>query len=125
MTKLNGFMGKAMANEELHQRGYLFEGKVRGMRFGEFEELNIGATTVRELSLVGVDVIVPSTVDFPFVFYKAPKKAEAAKPDRVFLRRQVNKLFPVATAEHKAPAKLRTERELITAAEQGLMPPQP
>jgi type I restriction enzyme M protein len=38
-----------MANEELVQRGYLATGKLKGDPFGDFEELNIGATTIKEL----------------------------------------------------------------------------
>jgi len=38
-----------VANEELHQRGYLSTGKLKGTKFGIFEELNIGGTTVQEL----------------------------------------------------------------------------
>jgi hypothetical protein len=34
-----------MANEELHQRGYLASGKLKGSKFGLFEEFNIGGTT--------------------------------------------------------------------------------
>ncbi len=109
-----------MSNEELNQRGYLASGKLKGSKFGDFEELNIGATSVRELKAVGVDVIVPFSIDFPFSLYKALKNPGAAKPDRVFLSRQDGKLKPVATAEHKAPTKLLSSFELQKAAEQGL-----
>jgi hypothetical protein len=109
-----------MANEELHQRKYLSGGKIKGDKFGDFEELNIGATHVRELKAVGVETTIPTAIDFPFKLYKAPKRPEAAKPDRVFLQRVHGKLVPVATAEHKAPGKLRNEPEYTKAAEQGL-----
>jgi hypothetical protein len=65
-------------------------------------------------------LIIPSLIKFPFKAYKALKTAGSAKPDRVFLRRQDGKLTPVATAEHKAPTKLRSKDELQKAAEQGL-----
>jgi type I restriction enzyme M protein len=87
-----------MANEELNQRGYLATGKLTGDKFGEFERLNIGATSVRELKTVGVELIIPQKIDFPFKHYKAPKKPEAAKPDRVFFRRTAGKLIAVAVA---------------------------
>ena len=109
-----------MANEELNQRGYLSSGKLAGEKFGEFEHLNIGGTSVRELKTVGVDILIPQKIDFNFKHYKAPKKPEAAKPDRVFFRRTAGKLIAVAVAEHKAPKKLRTAKELHRAAEQGL-----
>jgi type I restriction enzyme M protein len=109
-----------MSNEELNQRGYLATGKLIGNNFGDFEELNIGATSVQELRAAGVDIIIPAAVDYPFSLYKAVKNPGLAKPDRVFLRRQDGKLKAVATAEHKAPTKLRSAPELLKAAEQGL-----
>jgi type I restriction-modification system DNA methylase subunit len=109
-----------MGNEELHQRKYLASGKLKGGKFGDFEELNIGGTHVEELRAVGVDVIIPPSISFPFKHYKAPKKPASAKPDRVFLLRQGGKLTPVATAEHKGPSKLRTQKEITKAGEQGL-----
>jgi type I restriction enzyme M protein len=109
-----------MANEELNQRGYLASGKLIGEKFGEFEHLNIGSTSIRELKAVGVDIIIPQEIDFPFKLYKAPKKPESAKPDRVFFRRQGGKLHAVAVAENKAPTNLRSAVELQRAGEQGL-----
>lgn len=109
-----------MANEELHQRKYLEDGKLKGTKFGTFEELNIGGTSVIELRAVGVEVTIPGAIDFPFECYKPLKKPGAAKPDRVFLRRAQGKLTPVGVAEHKAPTKLRTATQLKKAAEQGL-----
>lgn len=109
-----------MANEELHQRGYLPSGKLVGSPFGAFEELNIGATSVTELAAVGVDVVIPRAVDFPFKHYKPPQRPGAAKPDRVFFQRRDGAMIPVATAEHKAPGKLLTSKEHARAAEQVL-----
>lgn len=109
-----------MSNEELNQRGYLATGKLKGSKFGEFEDLNIGATSVRELKATGVDVIIPTTIDYPFSAYKALKNPGSAKPDRVFLRRQGATLKPVATGEDKAPTKMRTPAEVLKASEQGL-----
>lgn len=114
------YSAQEMANEELNQRNYLPSGKLKGSTFGAFEELNVGATSIKELKAVGVQVIVPSTVNYPFTAYRPPKRPEAAKPDRVFLRREGGKIVPVATAEHKAPAKLRSSQEFLQAAEQGL-----
>ncbi|MCB2108329.1 MAG: N-6 DNA methylase, partial [Rhodobacteraceae bacterium] len=109
-----------MSNEELNQRGYLTNGRIKGTKFGEFEELNIGSTSINELKSVGLDIVVPTAIKFPFANYKPPKKTASVKPDRVFLQRKDGKVNAVATAEHKAPAKLRTPKELLKAAEQGL-----
>jgi hypothetical protein len=57
-----------MANEELMQRGYLPAGKLRGNAFGDFEDLNIGSTSIKELKAVGVEVAMPSAIKFPFLF---------------------------------------------------------
>lgn len=108
-----------VANEELVQRKYLTSGRLKGDVFGDFEELNIGATTVAELVNVGVTATVPATIDFPFKAYKAPKKPSAAKPDRVFLHRSGSSTVPVAVAEHKAPKK-RSATQMLAASEQSL-----
>ncbi|OJF93654.1 N-6 DNA methylase [Pararhizobium antarcticum] len=109
-----------MANEELIQRGYLASGSLKGDTFGDFELLNIGATSVKELVSVGVRATPPASVDFPFAHYKAPKKPIAAKPDRVFLRRVLDHLVPVGTGESKAPGKHKTEKDKLISAEQAL-----
>lgn len=109
-----------MSNEELNQRGYLAAGKIKGDKFGDFEQLNIGATNVRELKAVGIEVTIPVSINFPFTAYKPLKAPGNAKPDRVYLRRQGSKLKPVATCEDKAPTKLRTDAEILKASEQGL-----
>lgn len=109
-----------MANEELTQRGYLASGYLRGDTFGEFELLNIGATTIKELTSAGVKIVPPSTVDFPFVAYNPPTKPVRAKPDRVILRRIGADFVPVANAENKAPGKNKTEKEKARSAEQAL-----
>lgn len=109
-----------MANEELVQRKYLVTGELKGDRFGAFEELNIGATSVAELGAAGVAFTAPTNVDYPFKLYKTPKSGNAAKPDRVFLRRSAAGLVPVAVGEHKAKAKLADEKAQLRAAEQVL-----
>lgn len=109
-----------MANEELHQRGYLTSGELKGAKFGIFEELNIGGTTVQELKANNIDIVIPDTIAFPFVRYKAPKKPANCRPDRVFLKRTVESLYPVAVTEHKAPKKLRSAKAQIAAEEQAL-----
>jgi hypothetical protein len=108
-----------MANEELVQKGYLATGKLKGDPFGDFEELNVGATTIKELIASGVAAVVPDTVSYNFESYKPPKNPLAAKPDRVFLRREGSNLIPVAVGENKAPAKLLNDKALLKAAEQA------
>lgn len=108
-----------MANEELVQRGYLASGRLKGDPFGDFEELNIGATTIKELIASGVKAVVPDTVSYNFESYKPPKNPLTAKPDRVFLRRDGNDLIPVAVGENKAPAKLLNDKAMLKAAEQA------
>ncbi len=107
-----------MANEELHQRGYLQTGKLKGSKFGLFEEFNIGATSVRELKASGVAMVIPKTITFPFTTYKAPKSPALCRPDRLFCERDGSTLNPVAVAEHKAPTKLRLGKDQRYAEEQ-------
>lgn len=109
-----------MANEELTQRKYLDSGALKGDPFGDFEELNIGATSVAELVRAGVHATPPASISYPFKHYKAPKKPASVKPDRVFLQRQGNKLRAVAVSEQKASGKLRDQKDIIRASEQGL-----
>jgi type I restriction-modification system DNA methylase subunit len=108
-----------MANEELLQRNYLPRGKLKGGKFGGFEELNIGATSITELRTSGLSFSLASSIPFPFKEYKAPRSTGAAKPDRVLFDRRSGECKPVAVAEHKGPAKLRSEKELLKASEQG------
>jgi len=46
-----------VANEELTMRGYLASGELKGEKFGQFEQLIIGQTTVDALVLSGVQTI--------------------------------------------------------------------
>lgn len=109
-----------MANEELHQRGLLKDGNLRGVPFGRYEDINIGATNVKTLVSVGLCANVPSKIDFPFSAYSPPKTPAAAKPDRIFVLRKPDGLPAVAVAEHKAPKKLKGDARLLLTAEQGL-----
>lgn len=109
-----------MANEELTQRSYLATGKLRGDTYGPFEEFNIGATSIAELRSAGLDFTPPTSVNFPFRLYKAPKSLPNGKPDRVMVDRRKGTPVPVAVAEHKKGTKLRTDKEFLYACEQGL-----
>ncbi len=109
-----------MANEELIQRGYLTTGRLKGKVYGDFEELNLGATTVAELVSSGVTALVPGRIDYPFKEYKQPRQPKAAKPDSVFLRRIAGDFMPVAVAEYKAPSRLTSSKALLRANEQAL-----
>jgi len=110
-----------MANEELIQRNYLSGGLLKGDTFGLLEELNIGSTTIAELRSAGLDFSIAPSVSYPFKQYKPPKTMGLSKPDRVVIDRRKGSPIPVAVAEHKRPAKLRTEKEFQRACEQGLL----
>ena len=109
-----------MANEELIQRGYLSSKKLKGDSFGDFEQLNIGATSLRELTKVGVTFTIPAKIQFPFKHYKCPKNVHSAKPDRVFLLRRQGDLRPVAVGEDKRPKKLLSKNDIGIGCEQVL-----
>jgi type I restriction-modification system DNA methylase subunit len=100
-------------------RGYIASGELRGEKYGQFEHLVIGQTSVDALVLSGAQTIVPTSVEFPFKAYKPPKRPGSAKPDRVFLRRLGDSLAPVATAENKAPKKFKSDQDLLAADEQA------
>ena len=109
-----------MANEELTKRGYLASGQLRGSTFGAFEELDIGDTSIAELRSAGLDFTPATSINFPFQAYKAPKSLIRGKPDRLVLDRRKGTPVPVAVAEHKRDTKLRTDKEFLSACEQGL-----
>lgn len=109
-----------MANEELEQRGYLPEGKLKGRKFGSFEELDIGKTSIKELVASGVAAAIPSAVSYPFKEFKPPKRPEAAEPDTVYVQRITDKLFPVAVAEHKRASRRKSDKDVLKATEQAL-----
>lgn len=108
-----------MANEELTQRGYLATGKLKGDPFGDYEELNIGSTTIKELIASGIAAVTPDTVSYNFESYRPPKNPLGAKPDRIFLQRKGNVLLPIAVGEDKAPRKLLDGSALLKASEQA------
>src|ERR1700683_4693187 len=95
------WQGCRMANEELHQRGYLNERGLRGGRFGAYEEFNIGSTSVRELIRVGIAATVPASINYSFKYYRPPQKPESAKPDRLFVHRRSGRLTPVAVGSRR------------------------
>lgn len=109
-----------MPNEELHQRGLLHEGKLKGPAFGNYEDINIGATKLSALLSAGLDAVLPTSIKFPFKKYIPPKNPKDAKPDRLFCLRTKNSLRVVAVAEHKAPSKFKGKDRLYLTAEQGI-----
>lgn len=109
-----------MASEEILKRGYLATGTLKGNPFGEFEDFNLGDTHIADLVSSGILAVIPSKIDFPFTLYNAPKKPTSAKPDRIIVLRDKKHLKPVAVAEYKRPAKMKTENMLTQTAEQGL-----
>jgi type I restriction enzyme M protein len=109
-----------MANEELHQRGLLLNGELKGVSYGRYEDINVGSTNIKTLISVGLGANVPEKIDFPFEVYVPPKTPASAKPDRIFALRKPDGLSGVAVAEHKAPKKLRGNERLRLTSEQGL-----
>ena len=109
-----------MPNEELVQRKYLQDGKLKGDNFGDFEVFVIGSTTVKELVSSGVDATAPGKINYPFKLYKPPQKPASAKPDNVYVRRKGTVLEPVAAGESKAHKRLRDANAVLKASEQAL-----
>ncbi|MCF3123158.1 N-6 DNA methylase [Streptomyces arenae] len=110
-----------MSMEELAQQGYLTPDGVRGKRFGDFEVLELGATTVARLAKAGLDFTPASAVTFPCERYKVPKRAGLVKPDNVYLHRIAGRLVPIAVAEWKDKARLRKSSDELAAAEQAVV----
>ena len=109
-----------MASEELIQRGYIDFGKLKGDAFGVYEELNIGATTLRNLRQSGLDCTIAISVPFPFHEYKATKNPHLARPDRVIVDRRKGTPVPIAVIEQKPPSRFNTDKKVLAATEQAL-----
>ncbi|WP_067465648.1 N-6 DNA methylase [Nocardia amamiensis] len=109
-----------MATEELAQKGYLTPEGLRGSRFGDFERLDLGSTTVDMLAKAGLEFSMAATVDFPCQKYKAPKLPKSAKPDTLYVQRVGSVVIPVAVAEWKDPSRLRSDDDKLKAAEQAV-----
>lgn len=109
-----------MPSEDITREQYLASGTLRGNAFGDFEALTLGATYVSELVTIGVTALVPSAIDYPFTRYTPPKKPASAKPDRVYLRREADRLLPVAAEEWKQANRLTTSAHRLEAGEQAL-----
>ncbi|GGW02134.1 HsdM family class I SAM-dependent methyltransferase [Streptomyces narbonensis] len=107
--------------EELAQKGYLTPEGVRGKRFGDFEVLELGATTVARLAKAGLEFTPASSVSFPCERYKAPKRVSLCKPDNVYVHRVAGRLVPIAVAEWKDKSRLRKAGDEIAAAEQAIV----
>jgi len=113
-------IGTKMASEELIQRGYVTGGQLKGVPFGVYEELNIGATTLGDLKASGLDCSLATSIPYSFKEYKAPKTASSSKPDRVVIDRRKGTPVPVAIVEHKPPAQFDTDKKILLAQEQAL-----
>ncbi|WP_191838942.1 HsdM family class I SAM-dependent methyltransferase [Catellatospora chokoriensis] len=110
-----------MSQEELAKKGYLTSSGIRGKRFGDFELLELGSTTVATLAKAGLDFTVAASVPFPCTRYRPPKKPGLTRPDSVYLHRVGSRLLPVAVAEWKDKSRLRSEDEDLEAAEQAVV----
>lgn len=109
-----------MPGEELIQRGYLKEGKLKGEIFGNYELLELGSTTIKELERHGLLSNIPSSVDFPFTKYNPPKNIKNTKPDSVFFSRIADNIKTVAARELKQPNEFNTTDKIVKAIEQGI-----
>ena len=109
-----------MPSEEIIQRNYLVESKLKGSPFGKYEILELGSTTVNSLISVGLLGDVPETVDYPFTKYKAPKKTRNTKPDAIYISNIGESTQIVCNKEIKKPTELNTEVKKVKALEQAL-----
>jgi type I restriction-modification system DNA methylase subunit len=109
-----------MANEELSQRGYLSTGRLKGERFGPYEKLDLGKTSVAELKTLGIDFAIPDEVPYPFKLYKKPRHPSRAQPDHVYLERIKSQVRPVLVGEFKRAERLTTPRDIERAIEQAI-----
>lgn len=109
-----------MPGEELIQRGYLVDGKIKGEKFGEYEVLELGATNANELVNIGLLKTIPKTVDYPFAHYKAPKSSKNTRPDALYIRRIAGTVAVVCNKEMKKPTELNTEAKKLKAIEQAI-----
>jgi type I restriction-modification system DNA methylase subunit len=109
-----------MPSEQLIQNELLDGEGLKGHPFGKYEKLKIGATTVEHLVKAGLVAQVRASITYPFASYKAPRKAQACKPDNVIIRRVEKTTHPVAIEEYKKPAELKTTDGILKALEQGL-----
>ncbi|WP_431880976.1 HsdM family class I SAM-dependent methyltransferase [Micromonospora chalcea] len=110
-----------MSKEEIVKKGYLTPNGLRGKRFGDFELLELGSTTVSTLAQLGLDFTPAANISFPTKRYKPPKRPSTCRPDAVYLQRVDSRLVPIAVAEWKDRSKLRSEEEAQEAAEQAIV----
>lgn len=109
-----------MPGEELIQRKYLIEGKLKGEPFGGYELLELGSTTVNELINIGLINDVPASIDFPFTKYKAPKRTKNTRPDALYISHIGGTVSIICNKEVKKPTELNTESKKVKAIEQAL-----
>lgn len=113
-----------MANEELSQRGYFIDGRLRGTPYGSFEELNLGATSLAHLLAAGLPVDLPAAHGYAPIKYKATIKPASLKPDALYLSRADGSPSVVAVCEHKPVGKFsgaKKDDEILGAMEQALL----
>jgi type I restriction-modification system DNA methylase subunit len=110
-----------VSKEELAQKGYLTSQGVQGKRFGDFEVLELGATTVATLAKIGLDFTPASSVSFPCTRYKPPKRVDQCRPDNVYVHRVGDRIVPVAVAEWKDRSRFRKSGDAVAAAEQAVV----
>ena len=109
-----------MPGEELIQRNYLVDGKLKGEVFGKYEILELGSTTVNEFINIGLLESVPTKVEYPFTKYKAPKRTKNTRPDALYISHIGDTTHIVCNKEVKKPTELNTDAKRIKALEQDL-----
>lgn len=106
-------------NEEILQRGYVVNGKIKGDPYGKYERFELGGTNVGELQSLGYIRDYPQGVDFPFELYNPPKPKNT-RPDGLFCSWNSGAIQILANKENKKPSELNTEQKRKKAFEQGL-----
>lgn len=114
-------MVATVSMEELAQKGYLTPEGLKGKRFGDYELLDLGSTSIARLAKAGLDFTPASAIPFSCKRYKVPTKVSLCKPDSVYVERVAGRLVPIAVAEWKDKSKLKREGDVLSAAEQAVV----
>lgn len=109
-----------MASEQLIQNELIVNNSLKGQKFGRFEKLKLGQTTIDALLKAGLTVKVPSSIAFPFVQYSPPKNPRSCKPDNVIINRVAGQVSPIAVEEYKNATELKSDDSVNKAAEQAV-----
>ena len=103
------------------QRGYITKEGIKGERFGGYEKLELGATSLSDLAKAGIRCLLPTKIPFTFREFKRTGNVPQKKPDRVYLVRKDGDLRAVAVAEFKPDIDAMSEKQTLSGAEQALI----